>query len=55
MNVSHMMAAAGLAFLAGGMLVVNLVRTPRSAQAGTIMAIGGVILLAALALRQLLS
>ena len=55
MNVSHVMAAAGLVALACGMLVVNLVPTPRSAQTGTIMATCGVALLAALAIRQLLS
>ena len=54
MNVSHVMAAAGLLSLAGGLLVVNLVPTPRAAQAGTITATCGVVLLAALAILQLL-
>ena len=58
MNVAYVMAAtAGLFFLAGGSAsAVNLVSTPRVAQTGTIMATGGgVVLLAALAIRQLLS
>jgi predicted nucleotidyltransferase len=54
MNVSRVMAAAGLLALACGMLLVNIVPTPRAAQAGTIMASCGVALLAALAIRQLL-
>lgn len=54
MNVSHVMAAAGLVFLASGMLVVNWVPTPRSAQTGTIMATCGVALLTILAICQLL-
>jgi hypothetical protein len=54
MNVSHVIAAAGLVSLACGMLVVNWVPTPRSAQTGTIMATCGVALLAALAICQLL-
>ncbi len=55
MNVFHVVALTGLISLACGMLVVNLVPTPRAGQAGTIMATFGVILLAALVLRQLLS
>jgi hypothetical protein len=55
MNVIHVMAAAGLVSLAGGMLVVNLVPTPRATQTGTIMATCGVVLLAVSAIRQLLS
>jgi hypothetical protein len=49
------MAAAGLLGLIGGMLLVNLVSGPLAAQIGTIMASCGVVLLAALAIRQLLS
>ncbi len=55
MNVSHVMAAAGLVSFASGMLVVNRVPTPRAAQTGTIMATCGVALLAVLAIRELLS
>jgi hypothetical protein len=55
MNASHVMAAVGLVSLAGGMLVVNWVPTPRAAQAGTVVATCGVALLAVLAIRQLLS
>jgi hypothetical protein len=55
MNPDHFIAAAGLIALVGGMFVVNLVSTPRVAQAGTIMATCGLGLLGALAIRQLLS
>ncbi len=55
MNPSHVIAVAGLVLLAGGMLVVNWVPTPRAAQAGTVVATCGVALLAALTIRQLLS
>lgn len=55
MNVFHLVAAAGLLGLFGGMLLVNLVLSPRAAQIGTIAAAFGVVLLALLAVRQLLS
>ena len=55
MNAFHLVAAAGLLFLVGGMLVVNVISTPRAAQIGTVVASCGVVLLAALAVRQLLS
>ena len=55
MNLDHLIAAAGLLALAGGILAVNLVSTPRIAQAGTIVATCGLGLLAWLAIRQLLS
>ena len=55
MNVLHLTAAAGLLTLAGGLLLVNIVATPRAAQAGTVMASCGMLLLAGLAIRLLLS
>jgi hypothetical protein len=55
MNVSDVMAVAGLIALASGMLIVNLAPMPRAAQTGTIMATCGVALLVTLAIRQLLS
>ena len=55
MSVLHLVAAAGLLGLVGGMLVVNIVSTPRAAQSGAVLASCGVVLLAALAIRQLLS
>jgi hypothetical protein len=55
MNLDHLIAAAGLLALAGGMLVVNLVPAPRTAQAGTVMATCGLGFLTWLAIRQLLS
>jgi energy-converting hydrogenase Eha subunit B len=54
MSVLHLVATAGLLGLAGGMLLVNIVSTPRAAQTGVILASCGVVLLAALAIRQLL-
>jgi energy-converting hydrogenase Eha subunit B len=54
MNVFHFVAAAGLLGLAGGMFLVNIVSTPRAAQSGIILASCGVVLLAVLAIRQLL-
>lgn len=55
MSVLHLVAAAGLLGLVGGMLVVNIVSTPRAAQSGVVLASCGVVLLAALAIRELLS
>ena len=54
MNWFHLLAAAGLLGLAGGVVIVNAVRTPRAAQLGTIMAGCGVLILALVAIRQLL-
>jgi hypothetical protein len=48
-------AATGLLSLAGGVFLVNVVSTPRGAQIGTIIAGLGVVLLAAVAVRHLLS
>ena len=47
-------AASGLAGLVIGALIVNLVPTPRAAQLGTILAGAGIILLVAIAVRQVL-
>jgi hypothetical protein len=55
MNLDHLFAAAGLVALACGILAVNLVPTPRVAQAGTIVATFGLALLAWLAIHRLLS
>jgi hypothetical protein len=55
MSVFQLAAAAGLFGLVAGVALVNLVSTPRGAQLGTIMAGGGVIMLAIVAVRQLLS
>jgi hypothetical protein len=52
MNAAYF-AAAGLLSLVGGVLLVNAVVTPRAAQIGTIMAGCGVLLLALVAIRQL--
>jgi hypothetical protein len=54
MSVLHLAAVAGLSGLVGGMLLVNFVPTPRAAQSGVVLASCGVVLLAALAIRQLL-
>jgi hypothetical protein len=48
-------AATGLLSLVGGVFLVNVVSTPRGAQVGTIIAGLGVLLLAAVAVRHLLS
>lgn len=55
MNPDHLIAAAGLVALAAGLLVVNLVSTPRAAQLGSVIATCGLGLLGALAIRLLLS
>lgn len=54
MNVFQLAAAAGLCSLVGGLVLVNVVPTPRAAQLGTIMAGCGAVLLAIVAVRQLL-
>jgi hypothetical protein len=54
MNAFYFAASAGLLSLLGGVLLVNAVSTPRAAQIGTIMAGCGVLLLAVVAVRQLL-
>ncbi|MGB9113987.1 hypothetical protein [Bradyrhizobium sp.] len=54
MSVFHFTAAAGLFSLVGGIVAVNIVSTPRAAQLGTIVATSGVVMLAAVAIRQLL-
>jgi hypothetical protein len=54
MNWFHMLAAAGLLGLAGGVATVNVVATPRAAQLGTILAGCGVLTLVVVAIRQLL-
>jgi len=55
MDLDRLFAAAGLVALVGGILAVNLVPTPRFAQAGTIAATFGLALLAWLAVHRLLS
>jgi hypothetical protein len=55
MNLFHVVAAAGLLCLTGGVVVVNVVSTPRAAQTGMIMAGCGVILLVLIAFKQLLA
>jgi hypothetical protein len=54
MNVFDLAAAAGLLSLVGGVLLVNVVPTPRAGQTGTIIAGCGVLLLAVIAAKQLL-
>jgi hypothetical protein len=55
MSIFQLAAAAGLFGLVAGIVLVNLVSMPRAAQLGTIMVGGGVIMLAIVAVRQLLS
>ena len=55
MNWFHLVAAAGLLSLGGGIVVVNFVPTPRAAQIGTIMAGCGVVLLVVIAIWKLLA
>ena len=55
MSVFHLVAAAGLFGLVGGIVLVNIVSTPRAAQLGTIMATCGIAMLAIVAVRQLLA
>jgi hypothetical protein len=54
MNGFYLMPMAGLLSLVSGMLLVNVVSTPRAAQIGTIIAAAGIIILALVAIRQLL-
>jgi hypothetical protein len=54
MDVFYFAAAAGLLSLIGGVLLVNVVSTPRAAELGTIIAGCGVLMLVAVAVRQLL-
>jgi hypothetical protein len=54
MNAVDVAAGADLLAFAVGMLLVNIVSTPRAAQIGTIIAACGVLLLGAVAVRQLL-
>jgi len=55
MNVVDVTAGAGLLALVVGILLVNIVSTPRAAQIGTIIAACGVLLLGVVAVRQLLT
>ena len=55
MNLFQLIAAAGLLGLVGGIAVVNVASTPRAAQIGTIMAGCGVVILAVIAIWQLLA
>jgi hypothetical protein len=54
MNGLFLLPIAGLLGLVSGVVLVNVVSTPRAAQIGTIVAAAGVILLALVAIRQLL-
>jgi hypothetical protein len=53
MNGLHLAAVAGLLNLAGGILLVNAVSTPRAAQIGTVMAGCGVLILVVVAVGEL--
>jgi hypothetical protein len=55
MSVFQLVAAAGLLGLVGGVAVVNVASTPRTAQIGTIMTGCGVVILVVIAIRQLLA
>jgi hypothetical protein len=55
MNAFSFIAAAGLLGLVAGLVLVNVASAPRAAQIGTVVAGGGVLLLAAVAVRQLLA
>jgi hypothetical protein len=54
MNVFYVAAMMGLTSLVSGIFAVNVVSTPRAAQIGTIIAGFGVLMLAVVAVRQLL-
>jgi hypothetical protein len=54
MSVFSLVAMAGLLSLVSGIVLVNVVSTPRAAEIGTIIAGCGVLLLAIVAIRQLL-
>jgi hypothetical protein len=54
MNLFQWAAAAGLLGLVGGIAVVNVTSAPRAAQIGTVMTGCGVVLLALIAVKQLL-
>jgi hypothetical protein len=55
MNLFQLAAAAGLFGLVGGVAVVNVAASPRAAEIGTVMAGCGVVILAVIAIRQLLA
>jgi hypothetical protein len=55
MNALSFMAASGLLGLVSGFVLVNVASSPRAAQTGTVLAGGGVLMLAAVAVRHLLS
>jgi hypothetical protein len=55
MSALSFAAATGLFSLVSGVFLVNVLSTPRAAQVGTIVAGLGVLLLAAVAFRHLLS
>ena len=55
MNVLSLVAAVGLLGLVVGVVLVNVISTPRAAQIGTIVAGIGVVFLAIAALGQLFS
>ncbi|HET7124465.1 MAG TPA: hypothetical protein VFI51_10175 [Bradyrhizobium sp.] len=53
MDVFYVAALAGLLGLVVGILLVNIVSTPRAAQIGTIIATCGVLMLVVVAVRHL--
>jgi hypothetical protein len=55
MNAFSFLAAAGLLGLVAGFILVNVASAPRAAQIGTVVAAVGVLMLAAVAVRQLLA
>jgi hypothetical protein len=55
MNAFSFMAVAGLLGLVSGFLLVNAASAPRTAQIGIVVAGVGVLMLAAVAVRQLLA
>jgi hypothetical protein len=55
MNAFSFIAAAGLLGLVAGFVLVNVASAPRAAQIGTVVAGVGVLMLAAVAVRQLLA
>jgi hypothetical protein len=55
MSAFSLIAAAGLLGLVSGVVLVNVASAPRAAQIGTVVAAIGVLMLAAVAVRQLLT
>jgi hypothetical protein len=55
MNALSIASALGLLGLCGGLVLVNIGSSPRAAQIGTAVAAAGVVLLAAVAVAQLVA